>query len=71
MDGGGGAGAEPVGIGRSAAIDQFSYAQVEVSKTQMTIDLLDSTTAAVLDTGDASSATPATPACGQIVIPRQ
>jgi hypothetical protein len=37
----------------------------------MTIDLLDSNDAAVVDTGDISTATPATPTCGRIVIPRQ
>jgi alkaline phosphatase D len=62
----------PNGVGMScAAMNQFSYAEVAVSKSQITIDLLDSNSAPVLDTGNASSATAATPTCGQIVIPKQ
>jgi alkaline phosphatase D len=60
------------GVGMScAAMNQFSYAEVEVSKSQLTIDLLDSNDAPVLDTGNAATATAATPTCGQIVIPKQ
>ncbi|HEY8001963.1 MAG TPA: alkaline phosphatase D family protein [Solirubrobacterales bacterium] len=60
------------GVGMScAAMNQFSYAEVEVSKSQLTIDLLDSNDAPVLDTGNAATATPATPTCGQVVIPKQ
>jgi phosphodiesterase/alkaline phosphatase D-like protein len=62
----------PNGIGMScAAINQFSYAEVEVSRSQMTVDLLDQNDQPVIDTGDSSSATPASPRCGQVVIPAQ
>lgn len=62
----------PNGVGMScAATDQQSYAQVEVSSSQMTIDLLDANDQPVIDTGDASTATAATPRCPQIVIPKQ
>jgi phosphodiesterase/alkaline phosphatase D-like protein len=62
----------PNGIGMScAAINQFSYAEVEVSSSQMTVDLLDQNDQPVIDTGDSSSATPASPRCGQVVIPAQ
>ena len=60
----------PNGVGmQCAATDQFSYAQVEVSKAQLTIDLLDMDNQPVLDTGD-SSAPGATP-CSQVVIPAE
>ena len=60
----------PNGVGmQCAATDQFSYAQVEVAKSQMTIDLLDINDQPVLDTGD-SSAAGATP-CSQVVIPAE
>jgi phosphodiesterase/alkaline phosphatase D-like protein len=62
----------PNGLGMPcAAMDQYSYAEVEVSKSRMTIDLLDVNDQPVLDTGDASTATPETPSCPQIVIPKQ
>ena len=62
----------PNGVGmQCAAMDQFSYAQVAVSKQRITIDLLDASDQPVLDTGDLATAPPTTPACGQIVIPRQ
>ena len=62
----------PNGVGmQCAAINQFSYAEVEVSKRKLTIDLLDSHNQPVLDTGDASTATPTTPTCSQVVIPKQ
>jgi phosphodiesterase/alkaline phosphatase D-like protein len=60
----------PAGVGmQCAATDQFGYAQVAVSKTQLTIDLLDINDQPVLDTGDVSQAG-VTP-CRQIVIPAQ
>jgi alkaline phosphatase D len=62
----------PNGLGMPcAAMDQYSYAEVEVSKSQMTIDLLDVDDQPVIDTGDASTATASTPRCPQIVIPKQ
>jgi len=62
----------PDGVGmQCAAMNQFSYAEVAVSKSQLTIDLLDNADQPVLDTGNASTATPATPTCGQIVIPKR
>ena len=62
----------PNGVGMScAAINQFSYAEVEVSKSQMTVDLLDADDQPVIDTGNSSTATPATPRCAQVVIPAQ
>jgi phosphodiesterase/alkaline phosphatase D-like protein len=62
----------PDGLGMPcAAMDQYSYAQVEVSKRQMTIDLLDVDDQPVIDTGDASTATASTPRCPQIVLPKQ
>ncbi|MET0957989.1 MAG: alkaline phosphatase D family protein, partial [Solirubrobacterales bacterium] len=62
----------PNGVGmQCAAMDQFSYAQVAVSKQRITIDLLDASDQPVLDTGDLATAPPTTPACGQIVIPKQ
>ena len=62
----------PNGVGmQCAAMNQFSYAEVAVSKSQMTIDLLDNADQPVIDTGDMSTATPATPTCGQIVIPKR
>ena len=62
----------PNGVGmQCAAMNQFSYAEVAVSKKQITIDLLDNADAPVVDTGNITTATPATPTCGQIVIPKQ
>ena len=62
----------PDGLGMPcAAMDQYSYAQVAVSSSKITIDLLDVNDQPVLDTGDASTATAATPTCPQIVIPKQ
>ncbi len=64
--------APPDGLGMPcAAMDQYSYAQVEVSKSAVKVDLLDVNDQPVIDTGDASTATAATPTCGQIVIPKQ
>jgi phosphodiesterase/alkaline phosphatase D-like protein len=61
----------PNGIGMAcAATDQFSYAQVEVSKKQLKIDLLDQDDKPVKDTGDRAAAASA-PACAQVVIPKQ
>ncbi len=60
----------PDGVGmQCAAIDQFSYAQVEVTKSRLTVDLLDANDAPVLDTGDSS--VPGAPPCAQVVIPKQ
>ncbi|MCD6014827.1 MAG: Phosphodiesterase/alkaline phosphatase D-like protein [Solirubrobacterales bacterium] len=60
----------PNGVGmQCAAIDQFSYAQVEVSKQQLTVDLLDINDKPVLDTGDSS--VPGAQPCAQVVIPKQ
>ena len=59
----------PVGVGmQCASTDQFSYAQVAVSKTQLKIDLLDDQDQPVLNTGDAEEVPPAPP-CAQVVIP--
>ncbi len=52
-----------------AATDQFSYAQVEVSKSALTVDLLDATDQPVRDTGDSSTAG-GTP-CAQVVLPKE
>ena len=60
----------PSGVGmQCAAMDQYSYAQVEVTKSRLTVDLLDAEDAPVLDTGDvaAGGAQP----CAQVVIPKQ
>ena len=60
----------PDGVGmQCASIDQFSYAQVEVTKSRLTIDLLDPNDQPVLDTGDTSQ--PGAPPCAQVVIPKQ
>ena len=60
----------PNGVGmQCAAMDQFSYAQVEVTKSRLTIDLLDPNDQPVLDTGD--RADPDAPPCAQVVIPKQ
>ncbi len=57
----------PSGVGmQCAATDQFSYAEVEVRKSRMTVDLLDDNNQPVKNTGDASQ--PAPP-CSQVVIP--
>ena len=49
--------AAPGGIGmQCAATDQFGYAQVEVTKSKLTVDLLDIDDEPVLDTGDVSQA---------------
>jgi alkaline phosphatase D len=60
----------PTGVGmQCAATDQFSYAQVEVSRRELTVDLLDIGDQPVRDTGDSS--TPGAPPCAQVVIPKQ
>ena len=60
----------PSGMGmQCASVDQFSYAQVEVTKSRLTIDLLDPNDEPVLDTGD--SADPDAQPCAQVVIPKQ
>jgi alkaline phosphatase D len=60
----------PNGVGmQCASTDQFSYAEVAVSKSRLSIDLLDADDNPVLDTGDTS--TPGAPPCAQIVIPKQ
>jgi alkaline phosphatase D len=59
----------PNGVGmQCAATDQFSYAEVEVRKGKLTIDLLDDQDNPVKNTGDASK--PAPP-CSQVVIPAE
>jgi alkaline phosphatase D len=59
----------PAGVGmQCAATDQFSYAEVEVTKQKLTVDLLDDQDQPVLNTGDASA--PAPP-CSQVVIPAE
>ncbi len=63
--------APPAGVGmQCAATDQFSYAQVAVSKSQLKIDLLDDSDQPVLDTGDVAANPGASP-CSQVVIPAQ
>jgi len=63
--------APPAGVGmQCAATDQFSYAQVEVSKSRLKVDLLDDKDQPVLNTGDVA-ANPGAPPCSQIVIPAQ
>ncbi len=60
----------PNGVGmQCASTDQFSYAQVAVSKSRLTVDLLDADDAPVLDTGDTSA--PGAQPCAQVVIPKQ
>ena len=60
----------PNGVGmQCASIDQFSYAEVEVTKSRLSIDLLDADDQPVLDTGDAS--TPGAPPCARVVITKQ
>ena len=59
----------PNGVGmQCAAIDQFSYAEVTVSRSQLVVDLLDHDSQPVQDTGNGRC--PATP-CAQVVIPKQ
>ena len=60
----------PEGVGmQCAATAQFSYAQVEVSRNELTVDLLDSNDQPVRDTGNLS--VPGAPPCAQVVIPKQ
>ena len=60
----------PDGVGmQCASTDQYGYAQVEVTKRELTVDLLDINDDPVLDTGDAEAAG-ATP-CSQVVIPAE
>jgi alkaline phosphatase D len=59
----------PDGVGmQCAAIDVFSYAQVEVTAQALTIDLLDAADQPVQDTGNRD--VPGPP-CAQVVIPKQ
>jgi phosphodiesterase/alkaline phosphatase D-like protein len=59
----------PLGVGMScAALDQFSYAEVTVRASELTIELKDSRGEPVLDTADRDS--PAEP-CETVVIPRR
>ena len=59
----------PSGVGmQCASTDQFSYAEVEVTKQQLTVDLLDDQDQPVMNTGDSS--TPAPP-CSQVVVPAE
>jgi alkaline phosphatase D len=61
----------PAGVGmQCAATDQFSYAEVAVSKSRLRIDLLDDQDRPVLNTGDVAANPGATP-CSQVVIPAQ
>jgi alkaline phosphatase D len=60
----------PNGVGmQCASTDQFSYAQVKVSRSELTVDLLDINDQPVRDTGDSSN--PGAPPCAQVVIPKQ
>ncbi|MEO7197956.1 MAG: alkaline phosphatase D family protein [Solirubrobacterales bacterium] len=60
----------PAGVGmQCAATDQFSYAEVKVTKRQLTVDLLDAQNQPVLDTGDTD--TPGATPCAQVVIPAE
>ncbi len=62
----------PNGVGmQCAAINQFSYAEVEVSRSQLTIDLLDSNDQPVIDTGNVATAPVGAPTCSEVVIPKQ
>ena len=59
----------PAGVGmQCAATDQFSYAEVEVTRQRLTVDLLDDHDDPVKNTGDASQ--PA-PTCSQVVVPAE
>ncbi|MGH2986424.1 MAG: alkaline phosphatase D family protein, partial [Solirubrobacterales bacterium] len=59
----------PDGVGmQCAAMDQSSYAQVEVNATALTIEMLDAAGNPVQDTGSRDSPGPA---CAPIVIARQ
>jgi len=59
----------PAGVGmQCAATDQFSYAEVEVTSSQLTIDLLDRRDRPVRDTGDKDTQAPP---CQQVVIPKE
>ena len=59
----------PDGVGmQCAATDQFSYAQVEVTKSQLTIDLLDAQNQPVMDTGDSETAGPP---CAPVVLAKE
>jgi alkaline phosphatase D len=61
----------PAGVGmQCAATDQFSYAQVRVTKGEVTVDLLDANRQPVIDTGDIAAPDGAPP-CSRIVIPKQ
>jgi phosphodiesterase/alkaline phosphatase D-like protein len=61
----------PNGVGmQCASTDQDSYAQVEVSRNELTVDLLDSSDQPVRDTGDSDNAA-AAPPCAPVVIPKQ
>ncbi|MBK5233250.1 MAG: alkaline phosphatase D family protein [Thermoleophilia bacterium] len=61
----------PLGVGmQCASTDQFSYAEVEVTRAQLKIDLLDDKDQPVLDTGDVEANPDATP-CSQVVIPAE
>jgi alkaline phosphatase D len=53
-----------------AAMDVFSYAEVTVTKKELTVDLLDANDQPVKDTADRDQAA-AAPACAQVVIPKQ
>ena len=62
----------PNGIGEEcAAIDQYSYAEVEVTKSQLKVDLLDQNGEPVRDIGERDNITPTTPSCASVVIPKQ
>jgi phosphodiesterase/alkaline phosphatase D-like protein len=61
----------PNGVGmRCAATDQFSYAEVTVTRNQLRVQLRDIANDRVKDTGDRDQAASA-PACGPFVFPRQ
>ena len=61
----------PAGIGmQCAAMDQFSYAEVEVTKSRLTVDLLTADDQPVTDTGNIESPGAAGP-CAQVVVEKQ
>ena len=61
----------PNGVGmQCAAMDQFSYAQVTVTRNQLRVQLRDIRNDRVKDTGDRDQAA-AAPACGPYVFNRE
>lgn len=59
----------PDGVGmQCAATDQFSYAEVEVTQQQLTVQLLDAQDQPVMDTGDSETAGPP---CAPVVLNKE